>query len=116
MAVRVRLLLIVAASVSSVVTQKVASPGSPASFASNMEAFPSYRLASTSLNVTSRVESELDCAFLCVRLAWCISYNFGKNVDGDNKHICEALSVHKYNNTANFQPNSDFKHFSVAVS
>lgn len=43
-------------------------------------------------------------------------YNFQKDADNEGKHVCEALSTDKYNNSEDFHPSEGFDHFSIAVS
>ena len=82
----------------------------------NFEIHKSHRLFNASvMGVTSKEDQPTDCAFTCIGLPWCLSYNFQKTADKHGKHLCEALSIDKYNNSKDFQPDEDFDHFSILV-
>ena len=83
----------------------------------NFEIHKSHRLFNASvMGVTSKEDQPTHCAFTCIGLPWCLSYNFQKTADKHDKHLCEALSIDKYNNSKDFQPDEDFDHFSISVS
>ena len=83
----------------------------------NFEIHKSHRLLNASvMGVTSKEDQPTHCAFTCIGLPWCLSYNFQKTADKHDKHLCEALSIDKYNNSKDFQPDEDFDHFSISVS
>ena len=83
----------------------------------NFEIHKSHRLFNASvMGVTSKEDQPTDCAFTCIGLPWCLSYNFQKTADKHGKHLCEALSIDKYNNSKDFQADEDFDHFSISVS
>ena len=83
----------------------------------NFEIHKSHRLLNASvMGVTSKEDQPTDCAFTCIGLPWCLSYNFQKTADKHGKHLCEALSIDKYNNSKDFQADEDFDHFSISVS
>ena len=82
----------------------------------NFEVHKSHRLLlPPAVNSTTNETSYVDCAFSCVLLPWCLSYNFQNTPDKYGKHLCEALSIDKYNNSKDFRPSVDFDHYSIVV-
>ena len=81
------------------------------------ERHESHQLSPSSVKkVATKEDSSMDCGFVCVRLSWCVSFNFQRSSDAEGKHLCEVLSADKYNNSQNFQASKEFDHFSLPVS
>lgn len=64
---------------------------------------------------TTKVDSSLDCGFVCTKLNRCFSFNFGITPDVNGKHICEVLSTDKYNSSEQLRPSLNSHHFSIMV-
>ena len=73
-------------------------------------------LAPSTMNVTTMEDCPMECGFLCIRLPWCLSYNFKRYRGSAAKHLCEVLSIDKYKEPRGFRPSADFDHYSVKVN
>ena len=71
------------------------------------------------LNITSigrnLIEDEDDCAFACLNIPSCFSYNMAPFPDDNGKLLCELLPSDKYNNSDKFITNKEFHHFHIPV-
>ena len=72
------------------------------------------------LNITSigrkLVQEEDDCAFACLKIPTCFSYNMATSPDDNGKLLCELLASDKYNNSDKFITSKEFHHFHIPVS
>ena len=72
------------------------------------------------LNITSigrkLVQEEDDCAFACLKIPTCFSYNMATSPDDNGKLLCELLASDKYNNSDKFNTSKEFHHFHIPVS
>ena len=72
------------------------------------------------LNITSigrnLIQKEGECAFACLNIASCFSYNMASFPDVNGKFLCELLSSDKYNNSDKFITSKEFHHFHIPVS
>ena len=72
------------------------------------------------LNITSvgrnLIQEEDDCAFACLNIPSCFSYNMATFPDVNGKFLCELLPSDKYNNSEKFITSKEFHHFHIPVS
>ena len=72
------------------------------------------------LNITSTgrnlIQDEAECAFACLNIPSCFSYNMATFPDVNGKLLCELLPSDKYNNTEKFITSKEFHHFHIPVS
>ena len=72
------------------------------------------------LNITSvgrnLIQEEDDCAFACLNIPSCFSYNMATFPDVNGKFLCELLASDKYNNSDKFITSKEFHHFHIPVS
>ena len=72
------------------------------------------------LNITSigrnLIQEEDDCAFACLKIPSCFSYNLATFPDVNGKFLCELLPSDKYNNSDKFITSKEFHHFHIPVS
>ena len=72
------------------------------------------------LNITSigrnLIQEEDDCAFACLNIPSCFSYNMATFPDVNGKFLCELLPSDKYNNSDKFITSKEFHHFHIPVS
>ena len=72
------------------------------------------------LNITSvgrnLIQEEDDCAFACLNIPSCFSYNMATFPDVNGKFLCELLASDKYNNSEKFITSKEFHHFHIPVS
>ena len=72
------------------------------------------------LNITSigrnLTQEEDDCAFACLKIPSCFSYNMATFPDVNGKFLCELLPSDKYNNSDKFITSKEFHHFHIPVS
>ena len=72
------------------------------------------------LNITSvgrnLIQEEDDCAFACLNIPSCFSYNMATFPDVNGKFLCELLPSDKYNNSDKFITSKEFHHFRIPVS
>ena len=71
------------------------------------------------LNITSigrnLIQEEDDCAFACLKIPSCFSYNLA-TFPVNGKLLCELLASDKYNNSDKFITSKKFHHFHIPVS
>ncbi|CAH3158006.1 unnamed protein product [Porites lobata] len=69
------------------------------------------------LNITSvgrnLIQEEDDCAFACLKIPSCFSYNMATFPDVNGKFLCELLASDKYNNSDKFITSKEFHHFHI---
>ncbi|CAH3158008.1 unnamed protein product, partial [Porites lobata] len=69
------------------------------------------------LNITSTgrnlIQDEGECAFACLNIPSCFSYNMATFPDVNGKLLCELLPSDKYNNTEKFITSKEFHHFHI---
>ncbi|KAM7430000.1 hypothetical protein ABFA07_019239 [Porites harrisoni] len=69
------------------------------------------------LNITSigrnLIQEEDDCAFACLKIPSCFSYNLATFPGVNGKFLCELLSSDKYNNSDKFITSKEFHHFHI---
>ena len=74
---------------------------------------------SSHLNITSlstdRVDFDKECAFACLEIPSCFSFNLAILRDVDGKRLCELLPSDKFNNSEMLVHSDLFNHFSIPV-
>ena len=71
------------------------------------------------LNITSigrnLIQDQVDCAFACVNIPSCFSYNMATFPDVNGNRLCELLPSDKNNNSDKFITSKEFHHFHIPV-
>ena len=65
---------------------------------------------------SSLVAQLSDCAFACLRVVTCFSFNIAAYPDIDGNLWCELLATDKYNASDKFHANPHFHHYGIDVS
>jgi hypothetical protein len=65
--------------------------------------------------MTTKVRSEMQCAFACVKETWCHSANFKTVSESNGRHVCELLSTDESTNSKYLKRNKKFTHLKVKV-
>ena len=65
---------------------------------------------------SSLVTQLSDCAFACLEVVTCFSFNIAASPDIDENLWCELLNTDKYNASDKFQANPHFHHYGIYVS
>ena len=78
----------------------------------NFVKFPlSVLVVPSEILASSGAKSSLDCAFRCLKTAFCISFNFGIN-----SQTCELLATDKFRFSTMFNSSEDSDHYTFMVS
>ena len=65
---------------------------------------------------SSLVTQLSDCAFACLGVVTCFSFNIVASPDSDDNLLCELLATDKYNVSDKFHANPHFHHYGIYVS
>ena len=65
---------------------------------------------------SSLVTQLSDCAFACLEVVTCFSFNIAAYPDIDENLWCELLNTDKYNASDKFHANPHFHHYGIYVS